>query len=976
MARVEPGSEVAPAAEGKGMLGLELSTGVPGSGEVSPSLQAASHHSAAGRGPLKEDQRELVPDTGLSSQVENLLMQVMDENRALRRRLEQVELRSHSSWHSGVQGDAVVGASPVSFTGEGESRFGEPVQTWAGLGRFIGFQSSGLEGALPTNFQGPRVESGVGYERDRGLSVLGVQPRSEEPGPLSPPAALGSRGVEGLELVPAASFGTPSCLGISERAADVVSGTSEVRHQIGVPRAPPPPLPGTIAVMPPMEQGRTPQSMRQFAAQAVAESSGYGARGDYHTPRSGSGTHSGFDSSGYPVSPGGTVIRPPPVPPPRTAPSQGLMGDGAGQYGGAPVLGRPFYDYGDVGRFPSGSAHEARPEEPAKYISELPKLNQTELSQSAVTCGNWLAQVRQVLVGLSPSATVWWQGVEQPATRAYQRWLVADPLGRLGIDPSSVTGEFDRHLYGRVESRAVSLLLAAVPQSVRDDVVTNRWLSSTGILFRVLCLFQPGGSSERSHLLSHLVNPDPCRSFVDAVKGLRKWQQGLQRAVEIHATLPDASLLLKGVDNSTSGLLAAHPMIGFRVNAFRHQLAIDYNPTVSSVVQLVRLVQAECEAASITSEGGADKKARSAAVAVPKDPSPTKSVPVPPPPPAASVAAVAAEKGEGKGKSGGKGKCLACGQAGHFRPECPNVSPDNKVVTADGGSEGSPKAGSPGGKGGKNRSRSKAGAQVKGVVEDSGPGVGASVSSASTAAGTTGAGAGTAVSQETLVAEATRLLKGVSLKVLQVDEEVDLAWVRSALTNVSNPEFCLVDSGATNALRPASEQELGKCRVIHVDLASGGTELMINECGTLLHTGPCQVILPANYLVQLGFSIVWRRRGCRIKHPKKGCLDVTVVKGCPLISREAGLALLKEYEERQIGVPVLSKAEIQDLQGGTTLKQSRSWLRDRLELREDGLTDVDQLVFLNSSGTSGGSSEGLRTGIARGFGRLVGVALE
>ena len=155
-----------------------------------------------------------------------------------------------------------------------------------------------------------------------------------------------------------------------------------------------------------------------------------------------------------------------------------------------------------------GGGNEIRPEEPAKYINELPKHTQTELSQSAVTCGNWLAQVRQVLVGLSPSATVWWRGVEGPATRAYQRWLVADPLGRLSLDPATIVGELDRHLYGRVESRAVSLLLAAIPQSVRDDVVTNRWLSSAGILFRVLCLFQPGGSSERSHLLSHLVNPD------------------------------------------------------------------------------------------------------------------------------------------------------------------------------------------------------------------------------------------------------------------------------------------------------------------------------------------------------------------------------------------------------------------------------------------------------------------------------------
>ncbi|CAE7594279.1 RE2 [Symbiodinium sp. CCMP2592] len=86
--------------------------------------------------------------------------------------------------------------------------------------------------------------------------------------------------------------------------------------------------------------------------------------------------------------------------------------------------------------------------------------------------------------------------------------------------------------------------------------------------------------------------------------------------------------------------------------------------------------------------------------------------------------------------------------------------------------------------------------------------------------------------------------------------------------------------------------------------------------------------------------------GCRIKHPKKGCLDVTVVKGCPLIPREVGLALLSEYEGRRVGAPLISKVEVMDLQTVLTPEQSRVWLRDRLVQRGEGLTDVDQLVFL------------------------------
>ena len=78
--------------------------------------------------------------------------------------------------------------------------------------------------------------------------------------------------------------------------------------------------------------------------------------------------------------------------------------------------------------------------------------------------------------------------------------------------------------------------------------------------------------------------------------------------------MPDPSLLLAGIDKATAALLAQHHALGFRVNAFRHKVALDYNPTGPTVVQLVRLLQAECEAAVLGHEGVApDKKARAAA---------------------------------------------------------------------------------------------------------------------------------------------------------------------------------------------------------------------------------------------------------------------------------------------------------------------------------------------------------------------------
>ena len=262
--------------------------------------------------------------------------------------------------------------------------------------------------------------------------------------------------------------------------------------------------------------------MRQFASEVMGSRE---AATGFHTPRSSGARPPGFDEPGYPVSPGGTVIRPPPGPPPASPrqspivaaglPGTGYSGQGCGAsgVGGAggirPSIGEscPACGVGHPGIVfpcPSGpipqpgvaGGESNRPEEPAKYISELPKLVQADLATSAVVCGNWLAQVKQIFQGLSPSADIWFSAVEAAANQGYSRRLVADPLGRLSLDPGSVVATFDMHKFQRVESRAVTLLLASVTNQVRDDIITNRWLTTAAILYRILCVYQPKGSKQ------------------------------------------------------------------------------------------------------------------------------------------------------------------------------------------------------------------------------------------------------------------------------------------------------------------------------------------------------------------------------------------------------------------------------------------------------------------------------------------------
>ena len=494
-----------------------------------------------------------------------------------------------------------------------------------------------------------------------------------------------------------------------------------------------------------------------------------------------------------------------------------------------------------------------------------------------------------MFAGLSSTSVTWWANVEQAATAQYHRWLTADPLDRLLLDPGTVFATFDAIRYQLVESRAVSLILAAVPSSLRDEAVSNRWLTTASLLFRIQCIYQPGGSSERAMLLSQLVSPDQVKTFGAGVMMLRKWQQHFHRVRELQASLPDSSLLLKGVDAATGSILAQHPSLAFRVNTFRNRVSLDYNPSVASVVQLVKLLQAEFESASLTSENPVSDRRRAALLQAPNPPPPPKAPPMKAPsmvsPEGVVKALDAGADSKGKGKGKGKGKeeveaklchgfseakgcrygdsckfkhdratarqqkrCLACGQEGHYRPECPIVPPERRVVQDPSGPfsgpHENPKAASPKRVG---DPKGKSAPQAKGIVGD----VGAEASSSSAI--------GEVEAHKVLMEEAANLLKGVSLKPLRLASEdpevcsvasfgIDRGWLLNAVMSASDPHYALIDSGATNALRPAEPQELEGSQVIKVDLASGATELHVNGQGTLLSTARCQVIIPAGYL--------------------------------------------------------------------------------------------------------------------------------
>ena len=115
-----------------------------------------------------------------------------------------------------------------------------------------------------------------------------------------------------------------------------------------------------------------------------------------------------------------------------------------------------------------------------------------------------------------------------------------------------------------------------------------------------MVLYQPGGLRERTLLLSFLHQPGMASSPEHGVGLLRKWHRWVARAQAMNASLPDAALLMAGIDQLATQVLQTHPNVAFRLNLVRTDHRLDHTPVFDSVVAYARALQSELEQAAIS----------------------------------------------------------------------------------------------------------------------------------------------------------------------------------------------------------------------------------------------------------------------------------------------------------------------------------------------------------------------------------------
>ena len=229
---------------------------------------------------------------------------------------------------------------------------------------------------------------------------------------------------------------------------------------------------------------------------------------------------------------------------------------------------------------------------------ELPSLPPFDAQTAPLQAGDWVESIRPMMCDLAPYAGNWWDYVLGEAGRFYSTWQSASPLTKAQVR-AVLPLELQSHRYARLENRATAMLLKSLPETLREELLASRGLNTVNIIFMVYKMYQPGGLCERSMILSFLHHPGVASSCSHAVVRLRKWFRWAERAVQMGTSVPDVALLVAGLDELASPLLAALPTVQFRVNIVRTQCQIDHSPTFEGVQSFARSLQAKMEAAAI-----------------------------------------------------------------------------------------------------------------------------------------------------------------------------------------------------------------------------------------------------------------------------------------------------------------------------------------------------------------------------------------
>eukprot|EP00438_Fugacium_kawagutii_P029730 Skav214785 [mRNA] locus=scaffold1820:35141:42466:+ [translate_table: standard] len=588
-------------------------------------------------------------------------------------------------------------------------------------------------------------------------------------------------------------------------------------------------------------------------------------------------------------------------------------------------------------------------------IPEFPALPVWNPLSGPLQLGDWLLMIEPLIADMTPSSESWWELMVSEAEKWYQLHITLNPLDRVQHD-FQPPPQLVQKKWQRLERRVSSMILQALPQSLREELVSSRRIGTFPILTQLFLTYCPGGVAEKQMLLRQLEDPPEAPSLAEAPAAIRTWIRWKKRSNEVGAVTPDPALLLKGLNKLTRRVLDGHRDLQFRVSLLRSGLAVDTSPTESTVDMLATHLLAEIEQVALME----------------RKPNPSNPGPKTDP----KIRAMDADpaKGKGKGKDGGqedeerpkrckffwteagcrKGKsctwshegkddvrrCYVCGATDHLAPAC--TRPRSVSPTKEGGRqrqkglrrEEDPRR-SPKSEADSSNTSEAGGSPMKELLEEASK----MLRSLESAPGGTSSSSSEAAKEEDEKGDIMKRLQE-QLKSFSVNSASSLKVFRLMRIRTEGDQG-LLDSGATHPMRPMMRSEEGKkFEEVEVGLADGQViRMKMTEGGVMLspmsHVEP---IVPMGWLAcRLGCEIRWKGKDIEVIHPTRGRLPVVQVEGCPQIPRNLAIDLIKEMEEDRMDTENTSDEFSQEvswmmklIEVHPVLKDLPSWIKDRL----------------------------------------------
>ena len=242
-------------------------------------------------------------------------------------------------------------------------------------------------------------------------------------------------------------------------------------------------------------------------------------------------------------------------------------------------------------RRPGEDSEEA---EVVRHSVELPKLQEWSAESGPIDYADWLLLLQPIMSDLSASSEEWWSQMVVTAREWYSSHMLKTPLDRLAHSPVPGPGLLQKK-WSRLERRASALLLAAIPEGLREEVVSSKSITTLGILAKGMVQYQPGGLAERTAILTALECPTEASTVGSAIAILRRWQRWKRRAEELQVSIPDPTILAKGLSRLVKKLTVTYPELSFRLQLVKSALMVDAVPSHDSITKYSEHLMAELE---------------------------------------------------------------------------------------------------------------------------------------------------------------------------------------------------------------------------------------------------------------------------------------------------------------------------------------------------------------------------------------------